>query len=941
MVKSYQRFEQGSAFGVISSNTNCVWIASRNRGSAGQILTGALENVNCWDIKTGELSKILTDGLPPGAVDAKSTKPAESTYLQYHPETNLLAVGYADGVIKIWDLISKTVLINFNGHKSAITVLRFDPTGTRLISGSRDSDIIIWDLVGEVGLYKLRSHKDSITGIWCENEDWLISTSKDGLIKVWDLKTQQCVETHMAHTSECWGLAIHNDLVITTSTESQIKIWNLDLDKDMGSKLIEKGIYEKQSKQRGVSVEFITTSDGVSFFYIQNADKTVEIFRVRTQEEISKALRKREKRLRDKGMADEKIQQNIKDSYVSVIMHPFQTIRSPFKIKAATWAVTTPSKLEMVVTTSNNTVEYYSIPYQKREPTRPAPNKLYTIELQGHRTDVRSIDISDDNKLLATASNGTLKIWNIKTHACIRTFECGYALTCKFLPGGTLVVVGNRGGDLQLFDLASSTLLENKEDAHDAAIWSLDLTSDGKRLVTGSADKTVKFWDFKVDQELIPGTVDKFVPKLKIFHDTTLELNDDILAVKISSDDKFLAVSLLDNTVKVFFLNSMKFFLSLYGHKLPVLSIDISFDSKLLITSSADKNIKIWGLDFGDCHKSLFAHQDSIMSVKFVPESHNFFSCSKDGLVKYWDGDKFECVQKLAAHQSEVWALAISNDARFVVSTSHDHSIRVWEETEDEVFLEEEREKEMDEQYENTLLHSLEAGSGDDNFQRDIEGRGEDGEITDQATDVHKQTIESLKAGERVIEALDLGIAVIEENETYEKNLKDWQKKKSGEPPSKPQENAILVALKKAPEQYIMETLVKIRPSQLEDALLVLPFSYVLSFLKFIDVVIKDKKMLNNHLTLICKLLFFIIKSNYRELVAQKNEELKLQINRVKQELRAALKGNADDLGFNVQGLKFIRQQWNLRHNLEFVDDYDQRKQEEKTAKKRIFETLV
>lgn len=138
-----------------------------------------------------------------------------------------------------------------------------------------------------------------------------------------------------------------------------------------------------------------------------------------------------------------------------------------------------------------------------------------------------------------------------------------------------------------------------------------------------------------------------------------------------------------------------------------------------------------------------------------------------------------------------------------------------------------------------------------------------------------------------------------------------------------------------------METLVKIRPSQLEDALLVLPFSYVLSFLKFIDVVIKDKKMQNNHLTLICKLLFFIIKSNYRELVAQKNEELKLQINRVKQELRTALKGNADDLGFNVQGLKFIRQQWNLRHNLEFVDDYDQRKQEEKTVKKRIFETLV
>lgn len=148
----------------------------------------------------------------------------------------------------------------------------------------------------------------------------------------------------------------------------------------------------------------------------------------------------------------------------------------------------------------DNTIEYYSIPYEKRDPTSPAPLKTHTIELQGQRTDVRSIDVSDDNKLLATASNGSLKIWNVKTHKCIRTFECGYALTCKFLPGGLLVILGTRSGELQLFDLASSSLLDTIEDAHDAAIWSLDLTSDGKRLVTGSADKTVKFWDFQVER---------------------------------------------------------------------------------------------------------------------------------------------------------------------------------------------------------------------------------------------------------------------------------------------------------------------------------------------------------------------------------------------------------------------------------------------------------
>ena len=55
---------------------------------------------------------------------------------------------------------------------------------------------------------------------------------------------------------------------------------------------------------------------------------------------------------------------------------------------------------------------------------------------------------------------------------------------------------------------------------------------------------------------------------------------------------------------------SFQFFVSLYGHKLPVLCMDICSDSTLIATGSADRNAKIWGMDFGDCRKSIFAHDD-------------------------------------------------------------------------------------------------------------------------------------------------------------------------------------------------------------------------------------------------------------------------------------------------------------------------------------------
>ena len=106
--------------------------------------------------------------------------------------------------------------------------------------------------------------------------------------------------------------------------------------------------------------------------------------------------------------------------------------------------------------------------------------------------------------------------------------------------------------------------------------------------------------------------------------------------------------------LQVFYVNTMKWFVDLYGHKLPALTLDISSDSALLVSGSADKNLKIWGLDFGDCHKSLFAHQDSVMAAAFVPKTHYVFTAGKDRMVKYWDADKFELLLELPAHHSEV-----------------------------------------------------------------------------------------------------------------------------------------------------------------------------------------------------------------------------------------------------------------------------------------------
>lgn len=54
---------------------------------------------------------------------------------------------------------------------------------------------------------------------------------------------------------------------------------------------------------------------------------------------------------------------------------------------------------------------------------------------------------------------------------------------------------------------------------------------------------------------------------LTLVHTKTLKMTDDVLSVRYTPDGKLLAIALLDSTVKVFYQDTLKFFLSLYGHK--------------------------------------------------------------------------------------------------------------------------------------------------------------------------------------------------------------------------------------------------------------------------------------------------------------------------------------------------------------------------------------
>jgi U3 small nucleolar RNA-associated protein 12 len=940
---------------IATATSNIVWtpdVASQpglsRPAGAGRAFAAANEEVLCWDVKKGELLSRWRDA---------SCTEEVTVICRSESDQDVFAVGYADGSIRIWDARTSTAIISFNGHKSAVTTLTFDQSGVRLASGSKDTDIIIWDLVSETGLFKLRGHKGQITGLHFlqptgssqeDGEDiadvdmdsdqtFLLSTGKDALIKIWDVNSQHCIETHIAQTNgECWALGVSPDGsgCMTAGNDGELKVWAIDLQglRKAGSAVGEdvqqqylttRGILYRQGKDRTQGIAFYARSDYIA---VHGAEKAVEIWRIRSEEEVRKSLARKRRRKREKAKgetngeteeAEESI--NIADAEISEVIVPYVTVRTAGKVRSVSWVRTRKSKkLQLLIATNNNLIDIYEIPQKGKTKTEEAPdyNRTLSVELPGHRNDVRALALSSDDRMLASASSGGLKIWNIKTQNCLRTLECGYALCCAFLPGDKIVVVGTKDGDIELYDIAASSLLD-KIPAHEGAVWTMGVHPDGKSLITGSADKSVKFWNFEIVQEEIPGTK-RTTPRLKLFQSRILKVNDDVLSVQFSPDSRLLAVATLDNTVKVFFVDTLKLFLNLYGHKLPVLNMSISSDSKLIATCSADKNVRIWGLDFGDCHKALFGHQDSVMQIAFIPhpvdgdEKHIFFSASKDKTVKSWDADKFEQIQRFKGHHGEIWAMTVARTGDFVVTASHDKSIRIWAKSDEPIFLEEERERELEQLYENTLATSLED-------EETLTG------TRPEAVDASKQTISTLTAGERIQEALDLGVEDLA-------LVADWAIQQKANPNiAPPQRNPLYLALGNiSAERHVLNTLAKIPAAALQDALLVLPFASLPALFAFLR--IWTRRAWN--VTLTCRVLFFMLKTHQRQIVASR--ELKSLVEGIRSELRAALEAQKDLIGFNVAAVRFVGERVDEKRVVR-LEDVERVEEEGRERRKRGF----
>ena len=129
--------------------------------------------------------------------------------------------------------------------------------------------------------------------------------------------------------------------------------------------------------------------------------------------------------------------------------------------------------------------------------------------LEGHQSAVRRVVVSplDDDLLITIGKTGdpSIKVWSVRGRRCLKTIETDHdmLLTMALTPEcDAIAVAGGPQGFISIYDLETGELRQ-RLDGHDDLVWSLDFSPDGRRLISGSMDRTIKIWDLESGIDLV------------------------------------------------------------------------------------------------------------------------------------------------------------------------------------------------------------------------------------------------------------------------------------------------------------------------------------------------------------------------------------------------------------------------------------------------------
>ncbi|MBA4188186.1 MAG: hypothetical protein C0467_09240 [Planctomycetaceae bacterium] len=246
--------------------------------------------------------------------------------------------------------------------------------------------------------------------------------------------------------------------------------------------------------------------------------------------------------------------------------------------------------------------------------------------------------------------------------------DSGTVWALAFL-GDDRLVVGMDDGQVKIWDVKKGGVLKTLEPRQGGTVWSVDVSADGKRLVTTCDASLVTVWNlenFKVENSFPQPTSTK--------------------AAAFSPDGSKLATGDRNATIRVWDI-AAQIPVELRGHRGTVHGLAFSPDGTKLASAGSDGTAKMWNwIDPTADPVTLGEHKGPVYGVAFSPDGKKLATTGWDGTLRIWDAALGSVVQTIKAHDGDAWSVSFGDNGKWVASAGQD-GVKVWDvETGGEVF---------------------------------------------------------------------------------------------------------------------------------------------------------------------------------------------------------------------------------------------------------------